>query len=145
MARRRAHGGRGEAEFRRGARSVLGRWAYYLGGGMTFADIRAHGAAAIGAIIERFRSAAGAEPAARMCWRWAYRADWIDPATGERVASVRVEAETDRLEQRQLAYYRARRDAQRIGVDNSGPTESLRAASTLTLHRIGRPIHVPCA
>lgn len=126
-------------------RSLLSRWNYYLGGGGVLADVRAFGQGALDEIVTRLREARGREPAVRMCWRWAYAADWIDDSTGERVASVRVGVETDREDQRQNAYAKARRLAGKISTDESGPTEAARRRTRLTLRRIGRPIRVPCA
>lgn len=127
-------------------RSLLSRWAYWLGerGEATLAELRSFGRGAIGEVVARLRAARSAEPPVRMCWRWAYAVEWWDDATGERVASTRVEAETEREDQRQSAYAKARRLALKLPTDTSVPREAERARLTMRLRRIASPIRVPC-
>lgn len=126
-------------------RSLLARWSYWLGAGGTLADVRGQGIPTIQEIIDRERAARSAVPSVRMCWRWAYAAEWVDDRTGEYVESHRVGVETDREDQRQSAYAKARRLSLKVAAEEYGATEERRRNLRLTLRRIGRPIRVPCA
>ena len=145
MARRRAHGGRGESEYRRQARSVLGAWSYYTGAGRRLEDIRATGLDEVREIVARLRAARASADPVLMCWRWAWRCQALAEDGTAVGRSVRIEVETDSETNYQKSAYAAHKQLREHSPSESAREGDRRPIARYRCGRIGRPLYVPCA